>query len=281
MEIIYLNKKYTIKKLEEEQKKFQRALENPEFLIKKGLTDIFCFDPAYKIALDFFENIYNQFTAARFSLIMGHKKLHDSKYINWESGEEGQFWFRFMYLKNSIIWYNSSFELLWQAIWFGYRLYRNTEIDKKIIHEIDSSKTYENLLLRCTYNRLTSSLRKINEEQSNCLLNKIQNFHSCKEQKTIRGWANSLKHKGNLFIKELYFSGSGLKSGVFDSEFIKPKIIEIDLITETLKNYHINFNELLRYVYDFFDFKAMIPEGYNGKNEFRTRKEKEYKKIII
>lgn len=285
MKIIYQGKEYTIKELKEEQMLFSKSLEGSEYLQDHGDAEWFCDDPGYMLALTFFKDVYSQISSARFSLLMGHKKLHDSNYVNWKSGEIGQYWLRYHYLRNSIIWYNSSFDLLWQVLWFGFYLFRKIELkdnNKKVkfFHDIDSKETYEILLKGCNFNNLKKSIILINSVDSNELLDKLTAFHSSAEQKTVRIWANKLKHHGSFHIKELYFPGIGLKTKTFDSEFIMPLVVGIDEIPEVLKQYHISFRELSRYIYDFCQFEKMIPEKEEDRIPF-IKDVKEYKRIIV
>lgn len=283
MKFIYQNIEYTIEKLNEEQRNFEKLLDVPSYLQTDGNIDFFCLDPDYKLALDFFQDLYSQITSARFALIMGHKKLHDSNYVNQNSGKIGQYWLRFQYLKNAINWYNSSFDILWQTIWFGFALYKNIEFGRspRKILQIDSPKAFKILLTRCKLDLIAKSLKEVDTVYSIELLKQIEKFNNSKEQKIIRKWANSLKHHGRFRIKELYNPGSALKVGAFDSRFAQPMIVEIDKITEVLKDYHIAYCELTKYVYEFFNFDSMRPPMENGKIPLRKRDEKEYKKIII
>lgn len=283
MKVIYQNKEYTIEQLNKEQRDFENSLDVPNYLHSNDGLDFFCFDPQYKLAIDFFSDLYSQITSARFALVMGHKKLHDSNYVKWNSGEIGQYWLRFQYLKNSINWYNSSFDILWQAIWFGFALYRKIEFSRspKKIHDIDSPKAFKTLLERCKWDYIVKSLSEVDSVYSKDLLNQIKKFNDSQEQKVVRKWANSLKHHGSFRINELYNPGSALIVGVFDSRYARPTIIEIDKITEALKEYHIAYCELTKYVFDFFNFDGMRPPIVNGKTTILQKDEKDYKKIII
>ena len=201
MKLIYQKKEYTLSDLEKENNNFTKKLKNPNFLISNRFAINFAFDPEYNIASDFFYNLYNQITRARFALIMGHKKIHDRNYVDWKSGEKGQYWLRSQYLENSIIWYNSSFDILLQTIWFGFSLYR--KINKLRINKIDSPETYNKLLLACKYPTVKRALVQIGTSDSNDLLRVIEVYSKSNDRKKINGWANKLKHDGNFVVREL------------------------------------------------------------------------------
>jgi hypothetical protein len=142
MKLIYKGKEYTLAELREEQRLFSENLQLPDYFRKVGLPMLIGFDYGYCLAFEFLDDVYSQAASARYALLLGHKKLHDSNHISWRSGETGQYWLRYEYLKNSIIWYNASYEMLWQALWFGYFLFRNLDFTvKKKKGVIDSDKT--------------------------------------------------------------------------------------------------------------------------------------------
>ncbi|WP_162054209.1 hypothetical protein [Pontibacter pamirensis] len=90
MKFIYQNKEYLLAELKEEQNAFEKELEVPDYLRKVEHLKLLGFDYGYCIAYDFFDDLYSQVTSARYALLMGHKKLYDSNYIKWSSGEIGQ-----------------------------------------------------------------------------------------------------------------------------------------------------------------------------------------------
>jgi len=288
MNIIYQGKEYTIEELRREQKLFEKSLEVPEYLQMDQVYDFVCLNPGYKLAIDFLGDLYFQITSARFALIMGHKKLHDSNYVSWDSGALGQIWLRSQYLRNAIVWYNSSYDLLWQAIWFGYSLFRKIGFGKppQKIQDVNSTETFQKLLRSCTYDKLCFALSAVEisegSDKAKELLEAIKEFNDYKQQKKVREWANSLKHRGSFKVKELYHPRSGLTAGDFDSQYTKPLIVGIDEIPEILKDYHIAFCKLIRFTFSFFDFESMIPEKTEGAIYLdREAEEKDYKKIFI
>lgn len=287
--IVYKGKEYALEEIKKEQKLFQQGLEVPEFLKLDTMFDMFCVDPGYKIAKSIFDDLYIQVTSARFALIMGHQKLHDSNYISWQSGELGQLWLRSQYLRNSIIWYNSSYDLLWQSLWFGFALYRKILFKKprRFIHDIDSKNTFQEVLKECKFNNLKTALDSVEKgegaENAKKLMSKITDFHESDLQKKVREWANILKHHGNLKISELYNPPKSiLKCGAFSSTYTAPLVIGIDEISDNLKEYHISLCNLIKFIHSFFDFEAMIGKQETGKMDISLIIEEEfYKKIII
>lgn len=288
MKIIYQGKEYQLEDLRREQKQFEQSLEVPEYLKTEQVYDFVCFDPGYKLALGFFNDIYFQIASARFALIMGHKKLHDSNYVSWESGAIGQLWLRTEYLRNSIIWYNSSYDLLWQSVWFGFSLFRKIKLGKppKQIHDVDSEENFQKLLRSCTYDKLFSALSSVEENEGSDnakeLIKRIQKFNGSEPQKEVREWANSLKHRGSFKVKELYNPSGGLTIGTFNSDYTVPFIVGIDDISDILRKYHVSLCQLIKFTFDFFNFKDMIPEEIEGKIPMDiVVKEENYKKIVI
>lgn len=288
LKILYQGKEHRLEELRAEQKMFEKSLEVPEYLQTDQAYDFVCNDPGYKLALGFLNDLYFQITSARFALLMGHKKIHDSNYVSWESGALGQLWLRSQYLRNSIIWYNSSYDLLWQAVWFGYSLFRKINFGKptRKIQNINSKETFNKLLSSCNYSKVYSALELVEEsegmESAQMLLKEIESFNVSEQQTKIREWANSLKHRGSFKIKELYNPKSGLSIGTFDSNYTEPLLIEIDDIPDTLKEYHISFCNLVRFTFDFFDFQKMIPDEVDGKIPMaEIINEEVYKRIII
>ncbi len=209
---------------------------------------------------------------------MGHKKIHDSNFVNWESGAIGQFWLRYQYIKNSIIWYNSSFDILLQTLWFGFSLYKKININKKRITEIDSSETYKELLKACTYSKVKKVLKQINSPDSTDLLRVIDSYYKCYEREKINTWSNTLKHHGNFIISELYSPSFGMKTGKYNSIYTIPEIYEIDKLIEILKKHHIKLFKLTKFIFDFFNFDFFEKEEINIDD---IPNEIEYKRIII
>lgn len=284
MKFIYQDKQYSLAELKKEQQAFEKDLEVPNYLRKTVQPKLLGFDSGYCIAYDFLDDVYSQIASARYALLMGHKKLHDSNYISWSSGEIGQYWLRYEYLKNSIIWYSASYEMLWQALWFGYFLFRKLEfkIKNKIVkfHEVDSKETYQQLLTLCTYKNLNRALKSVSTEHSKSLFKQIDDFHITKEQKILRGWVNKLKHRGNIKARELYFSdGIQLEVGMFNSIYTTPEIVAIDEIVNVVKGYHVKFLKLTDYVYNFFNFTSVLQN--QGNIDLQHLNIREYKKIII
>lgn len=120
LKLIYRDQEYTLKEWNDEQKRFEQHLELLEGLVKPGLKDFSAVqDVGYSIALAKLEGLCHLIAGARYALISAHEILHDSNIINWQSGYVGQLWYRAQQLKNSIIWYDSCEDYLYQMLWFG------------------------------------------------------------------------------------------------------------------------------------------------------------------
>lgn len=265
MKIIYKGKEYSLKDLKIAQKTFNDSLKIPEYIAEyNGTMEYRCFDERYKLVFLFYIEHYEQLISARFALINSYRKIQDSNYINWNSGDYGQYWLRFQYLKNSIIWYNSSFELILQSLWFGFKLYNKINFKNKPYNTIDSADAYKFFLEKCNIDNVKIGLEKsINSQDVIISLNKIKDSI---EFKNIKRWSNNLKHKGNFIVKEIYYPAGGLKTQNFDSIYTTPEIIDIDIATETVKDFHIKLYEFAEEIFKLFNIPKIFEEMEKDKD---------------
>ena len=186
-------------------------------------------------------------------------------------------------MKGAINCYNSSFDILSQALWFGFDLYRVIEFDKPIrnIQKIESESDFKTLLQKCNWTNLHNALNKEESENSKELLDRLAGFRESQTGENIRDWANNIKHHGKFNARELYRANSALKSGKFNSEYARPLIMTLDEIAEVLKEYHIQFCELSKYIIDFFNFDESITVKSDGEIILQPKDPSEFKKIHI
>lgn len=97
--------------------------------------------------------------------------------------------------------------------------------------------------------------------------------------------ANNLKHRGHLYFKGLedarLFGCKKLdkdKNVIFDLDWVKPKIIDIDDTIELLKKVHIKLIDFGKKVKEFIDFESMFEITEDGKINLNVIKDK---KIIF
>lgn len=135
-----------------------------------------------------FQNVYNTFALARFSLLEGFRKLHLYSTLKWDSGESGQYWIRTSYLNNAIIWYNSCFDILLQTLWIGKKYYIHKRIKNKILQVEDLWLRFDEVLAKCREADIPEAC--------------IKSFSGTSTVIHVRQLANSLKHRNGLRYKE-------------------------------------------------------------------------------
>ena len=266
-----------------DEKSFNRSLKVISSILIKPEVELFCFDPGYKLAIDLCKDLYNQIVSARFQLIMGYKKLHDPEYFNWKFDDYGQNWLRFQYLKSAINNYNSAFDILCQTLWFGFDLYRVIESNKpkRTIQKIESESELKVLFRKCKWTNLHNALKKEGSENGKELLNRLESFRHSQAGKNIRDWAKTIKHHGKFNARELYRANSALIYGKFNSQYARPLTLSLDEIAEVLKEYHIQFYTLCKYIVDFFNFDTSITVTSDGELILHSKHPSEFKKIYI
>lgn len=131
-----------------------------------------------------FQDVYNTFALARFSLLEGFRKLHLYSTLKWDSGAPGQYWIRTSYLNNAIIWYNSCFDILLQTMWIGKKYY----INKKNLQFKDLWLRFDEVLVRCREADIPDAC--------------IKSFSNTSTVKHVRELANKLKHRNGLRYEE-------------------------------------------------------------------------------
>ena len=131
-----------------------------------------------------FQDVYNTFALAQFSLLEGFRKLHLYSTLKWDSGAPGQYWIRTSYLNNAIIWYNSCFDILLQTMWIGKKYY----INKKNLQFKDLWLRFDEVLARCREADIPDAC--------------IKSFSNTSTVKHVRELANKLKHRNGLRYDE-------------------------------------------------------------------------------
>lgn len=264
----YKGKVYTLKELMEDSNEFSNSL---KFFKKVKHSPIFLIDDiGYIIAIEKINQLYNLIASSRFGLIEAHKKLHKSP-IEWKSGYVGQLWLRSQYLKNSIVWYNSCLDYVYQIIWFAF----------EFSGEMKTGRNYRHELTLCNWKSISDVLKVRTDENSIILYNKLNKVK--KELKIINTWANSLKHHGSLNFKELRPTDSYLLNFTenFNNVDIIGKVLDIDETCVVLKNVHVKLVEFIDFIVEFIDFDNMFEKTTEGDYLTGTKYKSEYKKIII
>lgn len=225
--------------------------------------------------------MYKLIASARDALINSFDKFYDGNVIEWDSSYTAHIWMRGEYLKNSIIWYNSCEDYIYQILWFAYDM-----SGKKIT----SSMEYEQQLKQACYKDVKNKLEIKDTNDSNELLKYINKYRFDEDVKYMRDdLANNLKHRGHLAFSGLedirLMDVTKLdkeKNIIFNSDWVKPKIIDIDETIELLKNIHIKLIKFSRNIKEFIDFDGMFEKTEDGKiNGSVIKNKRTYKKIIF
>ncbi len=281
----YRGKEYTWEEFNNEHIKFINQLELPDdLLINWGIRDFsVVHDVGYSIAISKFRELYRVIASARYALINAHQKFYDSNVIGVEGDYRNQIWMRSQFLKNSIIWYNSCEDYIFQILWFGFDMHKTV---------IESRENYLLLLQKAVYGKIIKELEGLKgssfEVHADRLAIRIQEYREYTSY--LRdNLANNLKHRGNLNfsgIEDLrsirYSAISKEKSKRFDTEWIEPDVIDIDDTINILKDIHIKLLEFARFILDYMDFDNMFEVDDQEQYVMNTIKNKrDYKKIIF
>lgn len=281
----YKGKSYSWDEWNKEYNEFIESLELPDDLrIDIGTRELsLLHDIGYGIAIDKFLELYSMIASARSALINAFEKFYDSNIISWNSGYKGQLWMRFQYLKNAIIWYNSCEDYIYQIIWFAYDLYPRA---------INSEENYLFNIKKCNFDRIVKKLDEVQNptEDVKVLKEKLDGYRNDSDVYRLREeLANNIKHRANIQVQgldDLRMMGVVTKAedgtDAFNSDWIKPKLIDIDETVELLKRVHIKLLQYARFVLNFLNLDNMFIVDENGNGIInRIRKKADYKKILI
>lgn len=283
LRFVYRGKEYGWEEWHEEKKKFVDKLELPDdLLIDWGLRDAsIAHDRGYSIAMDKYRELYYLIASARNALINSFDKFYESNIIQWGSDYKAHIWMRSEYLKNSIIWYNSCEDYIYQAIWFAFEMGGG---------KISSREDYEKQLKKVCYKSIKSKLEEQGTAESKELLSYINDYRFDENVKYMRETlANNLKHRGNLNfmgIEDNRMLGFEIqdenKNMVFELSWIEPLIIDIDETIGKMSQVHEELINFARKIKDFINFDEMFELDEEGNIVLGLIKDKrEYKKIIF
>lgn len=196
------------------------------------------------------------FNTARFALIKAQRIIQFRSETLWVSGWE-QLWTRATWLNNAIVMYNSCFDKLIQAIWIAFEVFvdyqKEDENGKPVgerlnLQSLNSLKGLENVYKACVFNAVNCRIRS-------CLpsgIMKTINKKSSEDFKTIREFANKIKHRGGMRYKDLFPYGDIIHIENDDeySSFRTQYSYDIDDVIEEVAQYNNNFLELANKVID-------------------------------
>lgn len=143
------------------------------------------------------QSLYESICSARFNLCNACK-LNFPEYLDSCNIEQAHIWIRAQFTNNAILWYNATFDLLLQVVWFYYELYK--KIQKPLVL---STSNFEKILKKCKLEsiRTLASMHKgvVDVE----ILNKIEELHN-NQHVPISNWANSIKHRSSILYADMH-----------------------------------------------------------------------------
>lgn len=213
---------------------------------------------------------------ARFALIQAHRILHFRSGLIWSNGWE-QLWTRSAWLNNAIVLYNSCFDKLIQSSWIGFGSFNNYQRKDKsgkplTLKNLLSKEGLDLIYKMCDYNN--NDVRRLLPGN----INKIIFPKYSNEFKTVRLYANRIKHRGGMRYKDLFLYGSILE--IVDKDHYSASRTQItddlDTVIKEVKDYHDAFCKIVTEV-----FKCIMAEfnkhgylnQYINRVEFKLEKQ--------
>ncbi|MBQ9884186.1 MAG: hypothetical protein IJM43_07020 [Bacteroidaceae bacterium] len=150
-----------------------------------------------------FQYLYDAICSGRFNLAMACKKDYTHDFLEEDAPSKAHVWVQIQFVNNAILWYNSTFDFLAQAVWLYYKLYEHAAN-----FTIDSTKDrYSQIRERCNREEMIKIGERIVDSPD--LMKKVKNLRN-KLTGNIPKWANYLKHRGYIQYKEYTRPSSGL-----------------------------------------------------------------------
>lgn len=219
-------------------------LEKPEFL--NGM-EVCNFPKKYKhlssnSALEVYrrvQSLYDSICSGRFNLCNACK-LEFPEYLDATNTEEAHIWIRTQFTNNAILWYNATFDLLLQVVWFYYELY------KKLKKPMDlSTPNIEDIMRKCTLENIKANISKNVGIVDAELLNNIEELHN-KFHAPIAKLANTIKHRCSIVYADMNYHNTitlqvyHRNAGENILEAFKRGIKPLYNSTETTKQVHLS-----------------------------------------
>ena len=165
-----------------------KELDYPSFVNDQGRETATLLETARQ-----FQYLYDAICAGRFNLTTACKKYYTPDFLEENSSEKAHIWVQIQFVNNAIFWYNATFDILLQSIWFYYKLYKYLE-EPLIL----TSKSYGEIQKACNREE-TLSLGEGRVPQF--LMNEIKKLRNGMTN-NIPTWANYLKHNGSIQYKD-------------------------------------------------------------------------------
>lgn len=142
------------------------------------------------------QSLYESICSGRFNLCNACK-LNFPEYLDPCNTEKAHIWIRTQFTNNAILWYNATFDLLLQVVWFYYELYKKTNKPIEL-----STSNFEDILKKCKLESIKAIVSKHIGIVDAKLLNKIEDLHN-NQHAPISNWANSIKHRSSILYADM------------------------------------------------------------------------------
>lgn len=254
-------------------------LEKPEFL--NGM-EVCNFPRKYRhlssySALEVYrrvQSLYDSICSGRFNLCNACK-LEFPEYLDSTNTEEAHIWIRTQFTNNAILWYNATFDLLLQVVWFYYELYKKL---KKPMHL--STRNIEDIMRKCTLENIKANTSKNVGIVDAELLNNIEELHN-KFHAPIAKWANTIKHRSSIVYADMNYHDT-VTLQVYHrnpgENILDTLRRNADLMynsKETIKEVHLNdvLNSLIKYHKALIKYSedmviTMFPDKFEESEDF-------------
>lgn len=150
-----------------------------------------------------FQYLYDAICSGRFNLAMACKKDYTHDFLEENAPSRAHVWVQIQFVNNAILWYNSTFDFLAQAVWIYYKLYE---------HDV-------NFTIVSTKNKFSQIRERCNREMvidlgeqvmgSSELMQAIKKLRN-RLTGNIPKWSNYLKHRGYIQYEEYTRPNSSL-----------------------------------------------------------------------
>lgn len=153
-------------------------------------------NPSIEASAYFVEKAIECLQFARFFIIKSGRLLENDYHIPWTQGYQPQFLFRCIYFGTATTWLQNSFDQVLQAVYWAKELYKCAKDKQKKAY--DTTWDVKKVLQFCNYTF-------VKRELDQCSLTDCsKHLSTCyAKTKTVRDWANFIKHKGGIDYKYL------------------------------------------------------------------------------
>ena len=204
------------------------------------------------------QDLYDEICSARFALINSCKNEYD-EYLSLDTNFKGHLWVKSQFLNNAITWYNNSFDILRQVLWFHYKMHMKNLCNDNFEQIIEGCKNFhkqKNVLVDKSwfghFDKFINKYFEIPLNEKNISL-------------SVRELANTLKHRRMLRYDQMKTSNGCyitiakdqnlndfLKSGgstLYDSSKTL-EYLSMEKVSDTLFSFHDDLVNLAREIFD-------------------------------